>query len=144
MKHLVAGAIAVAVCTTSYGADWQHAGLAEKAAFSIDRESVRQVGPMVKVWVMANLTAPRSMDSRPANFYTSLKHLYYFECDAFRYNIVHEVLYTGTDGQGDIVNSQGRPFDEEDLSDVVPETINEALLKKACDIAKKKNAKHAR
>jgi hypothetical protein len=122
-------------CAPAMASTWVPVEKSERYTYSVDRDSVRRVGGMVKAWVLASYAEEQKGVNPPYMPYQSAKDLYYFNCDAQQYSIVQETSYTGPFGTGQVVDTDARAFDPKYLRDVVPETINEAILQFACKMA---------
>ncbi|MCX7206244.1 MAG: hypothetical protein NT086_09755 [Proteobacteria bacterium] len=125
--------------TQSYSSNWIEVTQSEdKSTFSVDKSSLRKNGHSVKGWVYGQFSSPHNEHYSTKIFnenintlktYQSTKELYIWDCSLRKSAITQSIAYMGKNG-GEVVNSY--LFKNPELSDIVPDSIGEALLNYSC------------
>ncbi len=116
----------------SDAATWVEIGRTSEATVFIDIDSVRKAGNRVKSWQKWNWTKPQYItNSYPTKSYLAEKSLQVSECQNRTTAVLERVFYTELDYRV-IVDSATVDERSARFSEVVPETIGEAISNFAC------------
>lgn len=108
----------------------------------MDGDSVVKVGAYRKAWVKETYGKPEETDSYPKKAYNGAKLLYYYNCEIGTSVPVQKVLYADQGATGDVVESRSVKFKAENMIEVVPDSVGEALLRAACGTPKYRASLH--
>ena len=84
---------------------------------------------------METYPTPEDVDNYSGKKYSSAKLLYYYDCAQKSRTAIQSVLYPEQNGMGSPVESKSVKFRPESLTEVVPDSVAEYMLKAACGTA---------
>lgn len=115
--------------TNSYAANWVSASASNNGAeYSIDIQSLRRNASIVKGWVLIKHAEPKEVTkSFPKKEYITEKFFYAWDCANTKYALLKFIDYSESGESVDSGEDSNAKF-----SEVVPESIGEELLQKAC------------
>jgi hypothetical protein len=140
MKKLFLGFTLMSVSILCTAADWQRTAESGSGdTYFMDFSSVASVGKHKKAWVQMNSAAPKETSGYPKKKYQSARLLYMFDCQSKMLGTIQSVRYEEKLADGQVVENQSVKFHpQRDLTDVVPDTVGEALLNTACATPKER------
>jgi hypothetical protein len=122
--------IALALASSQASAEWELVGESgDGSKFFMDFSTGRQQGKYMLVWGRVDLPKAEVFQGKIHN---SLKVLRVFDCEEYRFASKSAAYYSGKSGTGEIVYSFSAEMYEVEFSDVVPGTVVEDNLNRAC------------
>lgn len=118
----------LALTCAAAAAEWDPVFLVNKDVIYADRTSVRRVGKFAKMWSLANLEKPESLDHGP---FRSMTMQHEFDCEDEQERTLFVTMYSGAMAAGRVV-ATGAPSDSR-WKPVAPQTMAQMLWKVACD-----------
>ncbi len=126
--------IAAVLAPAQARAGWEYVGeSASGSVFIMDTSTKRQQGKYTLVWTGLEFPEGELINGKR---FSSVRALDVYDCSDYRFGTKTEVYYTGKAGSGDVVHSVSMDMDKVKFMDVVPNTMAETMLKKACSKAK--------
>lgn len=124
--------------------EWQYLNGNESKYLEMDFSSISSGGQYKKAWAGTVYLTPQNANVYPARTYSSDRTLYYFDCLGQRLQTVQYIQYENMFGEGEVISSSSVKFNPQNLTDVVPDSVGEALLKLACGPASDREKIRAR
>jgi hypothetical protein len=138
MKKIWLFALLCMAFSHSHAADWKLVNKSDTVAAYFDEQGIARTQNKIKVWVLWDYVSPQKTDSSPQKQYLSLKELSYYDCAERTRAPVQAVFYPGPFGTGESVETTVRDPSKVLFVDVVPDTVGESMLDRACAIARQK------
>lgn len=141
----VIACVAITAACNAFGSNWIQVGRSSDGTSTIfvDASSIAFSGGHAKAWFlndnMYSLDAPTPYS---ATRYVSNKTLALFDCDQRTSAVTQTVYYDDHNGGGKVVWSWSVPPAKAAYSDVIPDTLGEAMLDSVCSHRSKE--KHMR
>jgi len=129
---LIAATSLLAVSVQSHAANWVSIGGNGTTEAFIDKQSLRRTGQKVKVWSKWEYSEPMEVRaSYSKKTYLASKELDIYDCSERTSLTTQQTLY-GTPDMDSVVGSFSSPDFPHLYSEVVPDSIGEAILEFAC------------
>lgn len=141
-SRMLCGLLIFAACSTSHASNWiQAAGDNNGTSIWLDTMSVHFAGSHAKAWLMFDYQTDQTIQGTyPAKSARSLKELDLFNCDQGT-SVTVQVLWTSmTNGAGEVVYSNSIPPETARYTDVVPDSVGEAILNAVCSRRSKRGS----
>lgn len=133
---LTASLVLATASTTVLSANWVEVAGNDSVSVFVDLQSLRRSGSKVKVWEKWIYTAPMPvMNSYPPKTYQSRKDLVMYQCTERRSGALQLTEYVDND-TGEVVGTLSRVDKPSLYSEVIPDSIGEAILEFVCNITK--------
>jgi len=130
MSKKICAALFLAVASCCVCASWETLGTTEGNSIYADPTTKRKVGNIVKMWSLIELKSPQKLvDGKIAS---SKKEQSEYDCQDERSRSLYSVNHEGSMGAGAVVSTSDEPGK---WQPVPPNSVNEALLRYACDAA---------
>lgn len=142
MKNIkkLAASISVALPIVAHASNWTNVGVSTAFSVSIDADSIRHEGKIIKAWALFNYVNPQvAPGTYPPKQFLSDKQLALYNCDAGTSATIQDILTVDPDGGGDVITSKTIPVSAAIFADSAPDSIGEAMQKFVC--AHKPNTK---
>ncbi|WP_157639452.1 surface-adhesin E family protein [Burkholderia ubonensis] len=144
-KKIIATLLAAGILVSPalFASDWRYLSSTENTTVSLDVQSVHFKGAVAKAWILSDYDPPTTLQRG----YTSLsasssKALYFFDCDSDTSAVAEYVYASGKGGNGAVVESWNIPSSQRlEFSEVVPDSIGEAMLRAVCNMRPKPRKK---
>ena len=115
-------------------ADWHEVGISDdKTVYWVEVQSLSKQGDIVVAWIKKAYADPQSASNGAT--YNSDKVLRHFDCKKRQSGIKAMSFYSGADWSGSVVYTGNVSDEDVELSDIVPDTIGEAVLAFVCSKA---------
>lgn len=117
---------------TALAAEWIVVGGNSKVETSVDIQSLRRSGEKIKVWIKWIYEEPNEAEGiYPRKMYQSAKSLSIYNCAENSSITIQDILYSEKGG-GEVIKSVTVTEAKARYSEVVPDSIGEAILQYVC------------
>lgn len=110
---------------------WVYVGGNDDVDAFVDKQSLRRTGSKVKAWVRVNYSTPRDSGDSKKKFQSAVS-LSMHNCADRTSSTLQVAQYSSIGGTGETVWSMTCEDKPSTYSDVIPETIGEAVLEYVC------------
>lgn len=107
----------------------------------MDVESVSDSGAYRKAWFKSIFAFAQTVPDSPLKKYSSEKILWYFDCTQKTSTAVVSAKY---DDAMRVVDSVSLKFNTADMTDVVPDSVGETMMRHACGVKRQPSAAQIR
>ena len=117
--------------TLNVQAKWIIVTSTETSTWSVDMESYKRNGPIIRYWQLRNYLEPQS-DNEGRTFYLSSKIKVESNCHTDEYKYLAIIDYSKNDGSGNIINSHHYNNNKQ-YNHLVPDSIAYTVDKFVCN-----------
>lgn len=118
--------------TSAYASDWEQVAQNDNMEVFLDKQSVGRQGKLRKAWLAYSFKAEQSLNGK---IYKSTKQQEQFSCPEKASGQYQTTYYTDEYGKGQVVFTWMAQSKNIILSDVVPDSVGEAVLRAVCRIS---------
>ena len=113
----------------AFASNWVDVGGNANVHLQLDRDSIRRIGPKVKVWTTWKFTAPQT-NAGTGNVYQMARDLDVYNCDEGTTAMLQQIQYApdGITVTDNLVQQEARGK----YQDVAPDTFGESIMKLVC------------
>ena len=119
-------------------ADWKLVNKTDTVAAYFDEQGIARTQNKIKLWALWDYASTQKIDGAPQKEYLSLKELSYYDCAERTRAAVQAVFYPGAFGMGESIETTVRDPSKVLFVDVVPDSLGEFMLNRACAMARQK------
>lgn len=144
LAHFMCAAFTCGITVAAHAANWAPVeGAANKTlSLYVDLSSIKFLGTHAKAWFMFdNLYSIDVPGTLPAQRYLSEKQLELFDCSQNTSGTTQAIYYEGRYGSGDVKWSGSTNPASVSYTDVIPDTVGEAMLKSVCSHQQKSKSR---